>query len=202
MNIQKLSALAGVLVLSGAAMAQHAIDFDHASGSIGANNGQSVGWQFDVNTSVLATHLTWYDENGDGLVVDHDVAIWDPSGAMIASANIGAGTSETLDGLWRTVDITDVVLSVGAGYIIGGYNPTTSDVLRSDVTSHVVDSRLDFVDATFSGFGATLERPTNFSVASTGFYGPSFNLAPVPEPATMAALGLGAAALLRRRRKA
>jgi len=202
MNIRKVSALTGALVLSGAVMAQHAINFDDGSGLIGANSDQSVGWQFDVNTAVFATHLAWHDDGGDGLVARHEVGIWDSGGTLLTSAIIPAGTVATLDGIWRVVDIPDVLLAVGSGYIVGGYNGSTSDVMRYDVDNHVVDSRLDFVDATFSGINGIFERPTSFSVADTGFYGPSFKLDAVPEPATMAALGLGVAAMLRRRRRA
>lgn len=202
MNIARTSALAGVFVVSGAAMAQHAVDFDHASGFVAASSGQAIGWQFDVVSAITATHLSFYDEGLDGLGEAHDVAIWAPDGTMIASATIGAGTSETLDGIWRVVDIADVVLNVGAGYIVGGYDATGADFVRFDVTGHTVDASLSFVDATFSGPVGSLVRPTSFSVASTGFYGPGFKVGVVPEPATMAALGLGAAVLIRRRRKA
>jgi len=188
-------------IASVSAFANHILDFDVNSGNTGINGNQTVGWQFDVNTQIIVTHLSWYDHGQDG-IDEHEVGLWDTGGNLLVSAVLGSGTSEALDGIWRTVDVADTILTVGSGYIVGGYNGATStDVLKANV-SQTVASEITFVDATFSNFGATLDRPTIFSVASSGFYGPSFQYQAVPEPATMVALGLGAAALLRRRRKA
>ena len=62
----------------------------------------------------------------------------------------------------------------------------------------------EFIDATFSSLGSGFTRPTSFSVADNGFFGPSFAAQEViPEPASLILLGSGlgvAAWRLRRRR--
>ena len=100
-------------------------------------------------------------------------------------------------------------LTPGAGYIIGGENfARSTDFLSFNVSGQVVDPRISFVDATFTGFGSGLNRPTNFSGATTGFYGPGFTIQAVqvtPEPASMVlvATGLiGIGGIVCRRRKA
>ena len=64
------------------AEADLALTFDETTGSSGSNSNQSVGWQFDVLSSLNVTGLAWYDEGQDGLALAHTVGIWDPSGNL------------------------------------------------------------------------------------------------------------------------
>jgi hypothetical protein len=204
-------ALTALLLLGAgpAAWAGQAITFDEATGNSASNQGQNVGWQFDVLTAITVDGLGWFDERGDGLSVSHEVGIWDPSGTLLASIVLPSGTSAPLDGQYRTLAIAPIVLPVGAGYIVGGLNSSSSrDRLASNVTQ-VVDPRISYVDATFSNFTTTFGRPTNFSVATTGFYGPMFRISSprvVPEPTTLLGGLLGLAGLAgmawRRQRRA
>lgn len=88
----------------------------------------------------------------------------------------------------------------------GAFNP--SDGLANFVASN---------DDAFAGTGAsqffTALTPGAYTLVTTGYFNDSFgtfdnqiagpgNIAPVPEPASMAVLGLGALGVLRRRRKA
>ena len=157
--------------------ATDAVDFVEGSGLCGINQDQSIGWQFNVDTEITVTAMSWYDELQDGLEIGHEVAIWDPLGNLIASTNvtIPAGTAATLEGIWRTVAITPTTLPVGSGYIVGGYNNFHSECLNFNVTQTVIPE-ITYIDATFSGFGATLERPINFSAADNGFYGVGFQV--------------------------
>jgi hypothetical protein len=156
---------------------QNGVDFVPGSGSCGNNAGQSVGWQFDVLNPISVGAMSWFDDGQDGLDLAHEIAIWDPAGNMIAGTNvvIPSGAAAPLEGIWRTVAITPVTLPVGSGYIVGGYNGAHGECLSFNVTQTPHPS-INFVDATFSGFGAVLERPANFSVAVNGFYGPGFQI--------------------------
>lgn len=198
-KMKKLSILTLALAVSVSAHAFNAVDFDPNSGSTGANSDQSVGWQFDVINSITVTHLTWFDQDLDGLSNRHEIGIWDSSGTLLVSGIMPSGTSAALDGIWRTLDVTDTVLGPGKGYIVGGFNGgDATDRLAFNV-NQTVNPNISFVDATFSDINGVFERPTNFSSADTGFYGPSFQA--VPEPVSMIALGVGLAALAKKRRR-
>jgi hypothetical protein len=163
------------------------------------NNNQSVGWQFDVLAPTTVTGLGWFDDNADGLSLAHQVGIWDPSGTLLTSTTIPAGTGAPFDGQFRTVAVAPITLLPGNGYIVGGENfAASTDRIASNVTSQTLFPTLRYIDATFSPIGSGFVRPATFSAATTGFYGPSFS---VPEPATAAVLLLGSIGLLMRRRQ-
>src|SRR6266496_919679 len=123
--IKRLTCCLGIILAFGIASrvaADPVLSFNPATGSSGANQAQSVGWQFDVNTSLTVTGLGWYDDGANGLAVSHTVGIWDPSGNLLASVLIPAGSAAILDGQFRTVAIAPLVLPIGVGYIVGGEN--------------------------------------------------------------------------------
>ena len=110
------------LVFGEAVVAGPVLTFDQSLGGTGLNRDQTVGWEFSVVEPVTLTHLTWFDQDQDGLSTSHRVGLWDPNGQLVISATIPIGTSSILDGIWRTINVQDLTLSVGSGYIIGGTN--------------------------------------------------------------------------------
>ncbi len=199
--VQRSVIAAAFLAVASSALAGHAVDFDTATGLAGGNSDQSVGWQFDVIKPVSVTHLSWYDDGQDGLSVDHKVGIWAPDGTLLTSVVIPKGTAATLDGIWRVVPVPSISLSAGTGYIVGGYNGANSTDRLAFNVAQTVAPQLAFFDATYSFINGIFERPTNFSAADNGFYGPSFNFV-VPAPGALSALGLLGLAAGRRRRNA
>jgi hypothetical protein len=184
-----------------------------SSGLSAPSAGQSVGWQFDVLDSVTVTGLSWYDKDGDGLNFAHTVGIWNSAGTLLGSAMIPDGTAATLDSAgFRYVSVTPFTLDAGNSYIVGGQDFFgSSDGLEFNVSSQTTAPQISYVNARYTNFGAGFARPTNISGASTGFYGPSFELTPagapssVPEPGATALLGClslsGAGFAWRRNRK-
>ena len=178
-----LAAFASALWNGPALAGLNVIEFDEETGSNGTNSNQSVGWQFDVLEPITVQALTWFDEDQDGLSVAHETGIWNPAGTLLVSVVIPAGTAADLRGVWRSVPVSPVVLTPGNGYIVGGFNGSPlTDRLAFNVVHTFVHPSINYVDATFSGINGIFERPTSFSGAETGFYGPSFQLSLGPEP--------------------
>jgi hypothetical protein len=155
----------------------HAVDFTPGSGSCGGNQDQNIGWQFDVLSAITVDAMTWFDDGQNGTERSHEVGIFDPVGNLIVSTHvtIPAGAGAPLDGIWRSVAISPTVLPPGSGYIVGGYNGAHSECLNFNVSQTVIP-QITYIDATFSGFTGSFERPTNFSAAVNGFYGVGFQV--------------------------
>lgn len=179
------------------------LHFDQTLGGTGRNLNQSVGWEFNVRELLTVTHLSWFDQDKNGLSTAHEVGLWNPSGELIAQAQVLSGSASALDGIWRLVDIPDLVLGVADGYVIGGTNSSSSsDRLVAGLFPIDLDLRVEHVETRFSDFGTVLVLPNmnNSATSAVGFYGPGFNVEPIPEPQTVTLLLLGVAVLLPRRR--
>jgi MYXO-CTERM domain-containing protein len=188
----------------GVAQAQiPAVVFDTTTGLNANNQDQTVGWQFDVLSSITVTGLGWYDEGGDGLEVRHEVGIWDPLGTLLASVTLPAGVGAGLVGQFRTLPIAPIVLAPDSGYIVGGLNSDENTERLASNVFQVTIPEIDHVDASFGPVDGTFQRPTSLSVATSGFFGPSFSVSSAaPEPGTFALgiVGLGIFLMVRRRR--
>jgi hypothetical protein len=143
---------------------------------------------FDAPTGVVATGELWYgyDDDGQGNVANDDLNL-----------NLDGFTTIDLDYFYSDLDTLDLAVVLGtnngAGYstsintvsVPSGENFTQN----IDLTGFTGDASLSDVDYIKFVFDAD--------------YGKTFalrNIEAVPEPTTIAALGLGALALMRRRR--
>lgn len=179
--------LLAVLIRGPSAEAQDQAIFIGPGGAAGANNDQTVGWQFNVPFAITVNGLGWYDFGSDGLSVGRTVGIWAPDGTLLVSAFIPGGTSASLNGQFRTISIPDRMLSPGTGYIIGGQNFASSTDPLIFSPNFIETGEIEFVHATFSDFSSSLVRPTQFSSATLGFFGPGFTTGAItaaPEPTT------------------
>lgn len=112
-------ALAAALVSPGQAAPASAITFT-APFTSGTAAHSTRGYAFDVVAAgLLATHLSVWDELSDGLSDAHTVGLWSPAGVLLAQAVVPAGTAAGLQDGFRFVDIADVALPVGNGYVVG-----------------------------------------------------------------------------------
>jgi hypothetical protein len=174
----------------------------------------TYGWTFTPTTALTLVSLGVYDDGRDGLIVAHDVGLWDSSGTLLTSTTIGAGTASGLIGDFRYNAVAGLTLAAGATYTIG----TTHYALGGDryqfaPSSVDADSRIGFIGGVRSDilYGTTspgLIFPT--LSPNTGRFGPNFLFdaaggGAVPEPATWALMILGFGAIggaMRRRRAA
>jgi Domain of unknown function (DUF4082) len=180
---------------AGSLAAEPALTFNPAGDSSGTENNQSVGWEFNVLTSITVTGLGWYDQGGDGLQMAHTVGIWDSSGTLLTSGLVAAGITDPLDGMFRTDSIASLTLAPGE-YIVGGQNFSSDTEQLAFGVTPVTDPRLSFDAGEFSNIDGTFEEPTNPTAVPTCCWGPSFSISPAapstpePNPGTLSLFGL------------
>lgn len=176
------------------------------------------GWDFHIVATggILATRLGFFDEGADGLAPAHDVGIFNPSGVLLNSATVAAGTVTPLaaNGSFRLVDIVPSLLPMGNGYRIRAvYQSGTLDRQANAATGLVDDPSILFVQNRFitDGVAARTLPTSTVGLLNPGFFGPSFEIgaaavSTVLEPSSLLPALSGGIGLLRcnwlRRRRA
>jgi hypothetical protein len=162
----------------------------------------TLGYSFLVNTSINAVSLGVFDQGGDGLLVSHDVGLWDSSGTLLASATVAAGTLDPLNGGFRFAAISPVSLAAGSIYYVGSVNGIDGDPWLQDpvITS---PPETTYLARRYEFSSGGLVFPDLSGSGETGYFGGNFEFGAggVPEPSTSALAGaaLAALSLLRRR---
>jgi hypothetical protein len=149
--------------------------------------------------NIVINSLGFYDYLSNGLAESHLMGLFDNAGNLLISTTISSGTGSTLiDGFrWKT--IADTTLTAGS---------TFSLISQSNLDAHNMVAGITLNPEVISveggyGSGATF-NPNLISTSKDNIiWTGNFNIADtqVPEPASLALMGLGLAALAVRPRK-
>jgi len=172
----------------------------------------TVGLDFDVaSTPLVVTSLGAFDSDADGFTAGTTikVSIYDRNTmAVVGSIATFTGTEGTLAGAWREKSVTPFTLTANGQYSIVAEGFNADDQLFNSgfvsgnpaVGTNSAPSLLAFVGPRYGTAG---QYPIHVdSGPNIRYLAGNFSVQAVPEPTSMAALGLGALGLLKRRRKA
>lgn len=158
----------------------------------------TVGWSFTANDNLLATMLGFWDASPTSpLAQDHQVGLWTSGGTLLASTTVL--TNSPLTGAFRYEAIAPTLLVSGQSYVLGAqYYPAFADAYVQFAASATFDPLITFLGDTRNDSAGGFSFPGNLT-ANNGRFGPNIQFESVPEPASVFLMGLGCAALIRRR---
>jgi hypothetical protein len=218
----RLMCVIGWLFPYGLAGAATALSFTSPNGSFSDGISRMIGWQFEVANAIVVTDLGWQDFGGNGLIVAHEVGIWNATTTptLLGSTIVGDGTSATLSNFFRYVPLGGggIVLNPGTTYVIAGFDPGNGDpqVWDADIGfgAHVNGFSFDpgvLLGAPGTPFGpvaSQFEFPANpIGDLRRAPMGPNFQFqpalfVPLPPAAVLLLSGLAALGYRRKRRPA
>jgi hypothetical protein len=177
------------------------------SGGIPASSNLLFGWIFDVLTPIDVASLGVGDENSDGLTSSHDVGIFRQSDqSLLASATVPLGTTGTLDNGFRYTTLGSAVTLAPDRYVIVMTMQPNQDRQSLLNTSVTTAPEIGYVTSAVGvGAGLLFPTPAGNGAFAEGIFGPNFQFqaVAVPEPGSLAMLGLGVVGFgAYRRRKA
>jgi hypothetical protein len=209
-RVHNSSALASFIMISQLlTIAGHAqtpgVTFSETDGNAWDVGDVTRGYTIDVTQSFAVSALGVFDSGGEALFTSHNVAIWNATGHLLAQTVVPAGAGATTEVInqFRYLSITPVTLAPG-DYTVGTYYPVTTtddglgDPILINITDVAANPDLTIVSYEFAHPGG-FQDPAG-DLADEVTFGANFLLTQVPEPSTVALIGLGAAALMARRR--
>lgn len=184
----------------------------------------TLGWSFRPSVDIEVTALGFFDYCNNGFESPHLLGLWRADGTALREVQLDKGLAGTPVGRYRYSTIEAVQLTAGELYVIGASIPYVEhlsthvlqvvDICAWDITpgiiyddSVVLDSHIEIVDTAryhsgdplASGQGAGTLRFPEAMTATDEFFAPNFTFTVVPEPCSLAVLGLGCLFLVRSR---
>lgn len=162
------------------------------------------GWQFTSSSNITVNALGAFDLNNDGLSANTPVGLWDDSGNLLASLVINAGTSNYLQDGYRWGNLSTAInllantnYRVAASLTLDEAFFSASGMVFNPLISHTGNAVYSFSQNTYP---ANITTTNMYKYLSANFMFDTTN-STVPEPATIALMGLGFAGMAARRRK-
>lgn len=93
--------------------------FDFTGGSRVGTLGVTLGFDFDVHSTVQVTHLGLFDSNDNGLSSSHLVGLWSDTGTLLSQVTIPSGTTAPSDDSFRYVALTTPLVLTAGKYVVG-----------------------------------------------------------------------------------
>lgn len=226
-----LVGLALMFASVGQALGTLAVDFIPGQG-VWENKNElqnlTVGWVFTPQESITVTHFGVFDYQGNGLVADYPVGLWDyTTHSLIQQVDIPSGVASDMMvasadtmGVWRFQELqSSLDLTANVSYVIGALHPSfLSDTVRSPNGGNTLmspDAKIVF-DGANPGEGrggrwapaGGLSFPMNLDYGTDSF-GANFLIADesaiIPEPSSIILFSIGIIGIvgicLRRRKR-
>jgi len=189
-----------------------AVDFT-SPGFIQGPSLWSLGFKFQANNSVTVTGLGVFDAYQNGLNGIQQVGLWDMQGNLLASTQVT--TSDALQGFWRFRSLaSSVTLTAGQTYYVASQG---GEYYTYQTNGFTVNPNITYLQDSWNYRGHSSYTPLGFPSNSTGitqsqgggYFGANLEFANptsaqpsrVPEPTSVALLGVGLAGLVVRNRR-
>jgi hypothetical protein len=180
----------GLAVFAGLSFANPVLSFT-SPGSL-SSGAFSLGWQFNVNSSITVDALAYFSDTGT-LTESHEVGIYDSSGDLLTSTTVSAGTCTDYVNYFCYQSITPITLAVGTDYQVMGQSGLVDDWNWNTTGLSTIAAITFTVDEHTTGNSLAFGNASNglTQAVGGGFFGASFDTSAssAPEPDSLLLVG-------------